>query len=98
MARPLVHLVNPLWDPNGGADHRTLETSRLLAEVADVRLWSEYEPDPVFCGIGNVRRVRPLHFAFPRRGTLVVAGVYFRIGHWVHFARPTRVVVLYNTD
>jgi len=92
MARPLVHLVNPLWDPNGGADHRTLETSRLLAEVA------EYEPDPVFCGIGNVRRVRPLHFAFPRRGTLVVAGVYFRIGHWVHFARPTRVVVLYNTD
>jgi len=98
MARPLVHLVNPLWDPNGGADHRTLETSRLLAEVADVRLWSEYEPDPVFCGIGNVRRVRPLHFAFPRRGTLVFVGVYFRIGHWVHFARPTRVVVLYNTD
>ena len=25
-------------------------------------------------------------------------GVYFRIGHWVHFSRPDRVVVLYNTD
>src|SRR5664279_3800377 len=98
MARTLVRLVNPLWDPNGGADHRTLETSRLLAEVADVRLWSEYEPAPVFCSTGQVRRVRPLHFEFPRRGTLVFIGVYFRIGHWIHFARPARVVVLYNTD
>jgi glycosyltransferase involved in cell wall biosynthesis len=98
MAPPLVHLVNPLWDPHGGADHRTLETGRMLADVADVRLWSEYEPAPVFNRTHEIARVRPMRFAFPRGGTLVFVGVYFRIGHWVHFARPARVVVLYNTD
>jgi glycosyltransferase involved in cell wall biosynthesis len=33
----------------------------------------------------------------PRGGTLVFVGVYFRIGHWVRFAAPQRVVVIYNT-
>ena len=98
MARPLVHLVNPLWDPHGGADHRTIDTHRMLAPVADVRLWSEYDVAPQFRRTHEVRRIRGMRLAFPRGGTLVFVGVYFRIGHWVHFARPARIVVLYNTD
>src|SRR5205085_3315428 len=30
VATPLIHLVNPLWDANGGSDWRTIETWRLL--------------------------------------------------------------------
>jgi hypothetical protein len=42
--RPRVHLVNPLWNPAGGSDWRTLETWRLPRPHADVHLGSEYEP------------------------------------------------------
>ncbi len=89
MARPLVHLVNPLWDANGGADRRTLDTQRTLAGVADVRLWTEYEPNAAFAREHDILRIRPARLTFPRGGTLVFVGVYFRIGHWVHFARPS---------
>jgi glycosyltransferase involved in cell wall biosynthesis len=96
--RPRVHLVNPLWDPNGGADWRTIETWRLLSPHADVRLWSEFEPAPVFSKHYAIGRIRPLSLTFPRDGTLVFVGTYFRIGHWTRFASPDRVVMLYNTD
>ncbi len=96
--RPPVHLVNPMWDANGGADLRTLETYRLLQECADVRLWSEYDPAPALDALAPIHRIVWSRLRWPIGGTLVFVGVYFRIGHWVHFARPRRVVVLYNTD
>jgi glycosyltransferase involved in cell wall biosynthesis len=95
--RPRLHLINPLWDPTGGADWRTLETWRLLRPHADVRLWSEYEPAPAFAAY-PIERIRPLRLAFPRDGTLVFVGTYFRIGHWTRLSSPARVVILYNTD
>jgi len=95
---PRVHLVNPLWDPSGGADWRTLETWRLLRAHADVRLWTEYEPAPTFAAAYPIERIAPLRWRFPRDGTLVFIGTYFRIGHWTRFAAPERVVILYNTD
>ena len=93
----VVHIVNPLWDACGGADWRAVETWRLLHPRGDVRLWSEYEPDPQFEVVAPVRRIAPWKLDFPRGGTLVFVGVYFRVGHWVRFASPERVVVLYNT-
>jgi glycosyltransferase involved in cell wall biosynthesis len=96
--RQAVHLVNPLWDPNGGADRRTIATWHILREVADVRLWTEYEPAPAYASAYPVRRIRPLQAALPGGGTLVFVGVYFRIGHWIRLARPERCVVIYNTD
>lgn len=92
-----VHLVNPLWDASGGSDWRTIDTWRVLRPHADVRLWSEYSPAPVFAPY-PVERLRPLRFRFPRRGTLVFVGTYFRIGHWTRLACFERVVLIYNTD
>ena len=92
-----VHIVNPLWDPCGGADWRAIETWKLLRPLGDAFLWSEYEPHARFESAAPVRRIAPWRFGFPRGGTLVFVGVYFRIGHWVRFADPARVIVLYNT-
>jgi glycosyltransferase involved in cell wall biosynthesis len=95
--RPLVHLVNPLWDGNGGADWRTIDTWRLLAPHADVRLWSEYAPAPPFAAY-PVSRLQPYRLRVPCGGNLVFVGTYFRIGHWTRLASFDRVIVLYNTD
>ena len=92
-----VHVVNPLWDANGGSDWRAIETFRILARHCDARLWSEYEPDARFERAQRVDRIEPWRLRFPRGGTLVFVGVYFRIGHWVRLSAPRRVVVIYNT-
>lgn len=97
-ARPLVHLVNPLWDASGGADWRTIETWRVLAAGAAAHVWSEYEPHDVFTSVCPVRRIRPWRLAFPRGGTIVFVGTYFRVGHWIRAARPERTLIVYNTD
>jgi glycosyltransferase involved in cell wall biosynthesis len=97
-ARPRVHLVNPLWDPHGGSEHRTLDTWRLLSPYCDARLWSEYEPASRFEDEVRINRISPLGFSVPLGGTLVFVGVYFRIGYWITLARPERVVVIYNSD
>jgi glycosyltransferase involved in cell wall biosynthesis len=92
-----VHLVNPMWDPNGGSDWRTIDTWRLLRPHADVRIWSEYSPASAFSQY-PIERIRPLRLGVPRGGTLVFIGTYFRIGHWTRLTSCERVVVLYNTD
>ncbi|MDQ2916194.1 MAG: glycosyltransferase [Pseudomonadota bacterium] len=92
-----VHLVNPLWDASGGSDWRTIDTWRLLRPHADVRMWSEYSPAPAFAHY-PVERLRPWWLRFPRAGTLVFVGIYFRIGHWTRLASFERVVLIYNTD
>ena len=92
-----LHLINPLWDPSGGADWRTIETWRLLRQHAAVRLWSEFSPAAAFAHF-PVERIRPLRLRFPRDGTFVFVGTYFRIGHWTRLAAPERVVIIYNTD
>jgi glycosyltransferase involved in cell wall biosynthesis len=93
-----VHLINPLWDWNGGAERRTAETWRLLRRWGDVAVWSEYEPAPEFVASLPVRRISPLRLSMPFGDTIVFVGVYFRIGHWIRLARPQRIVILYNTD
>jgi glycosyltransferase involved in cell wall biosynthesis len=83
---------------HGGSEHRTIATWSLLKPFCDVRLWSEYRPAPRLAAMLPIRRIAPLAFSIPFGGTLVFMGVYFRIGHWVRFARPERVIVVYNTD
>jgi len=94
---PRVHLVNPLWDASGGSDWRTIDTWRLVRRHADARLWSEYSPAPAFAQY-PVHGIRPLRWSFPRGGTLVFVGTYFRIGHWTRLSSFDRVVIIYNTD
>lgn len=93
-----VHLVNPLWDPAGGSDWRTIDTWRLLRDHTDVSLWSEYRPARVFRDHYPIHAIRPLVMRFPRGGTLVFIGTYFRIGHWTRLASFRRVVIVYNTN
>ncbi len=89
-----VHLVNPLWDPNGGADRRTVDLYKLLRrDGRSVRVWSEYRVDEAFARLG-AQRIRPWNH--PRRGTIVVVGVYFRTGRWIRRA-DARIVLIYNT-
>jgi glycosyltransferase involved in cell wall biosynthesis len=96
--RAPVHLVNPLWDANGGADRRTIDTWRILRGSGHVNLWTEYEPATTFATAYPLRRIQPLRLSMPYGGTIVFVGVYFRIGHWIRLAHPDRVVVIYNTD
>ncbi len=95
---PQIHLVNPLWDASGGADWRTIDTWRLLRRHSRVELWTEFEPAQVFSRDYPVQRIRPLSLQFPRGGTLVFIGTYFRIGHWTRLASFDRVLILYNTN
>src|SRR4051812_24208669 len=90
-----VHLVNPLWDPNGGADLRTVDLYRLLGGERPVGLWSEYRTAPAFHRL-PIERIRPWHY--PRDGTVVLVGVYFRNGGWIHRTAAERIVVIYNTE
>jgi glycosyltransferase involved in cell wall biosynthesis len=95
---PVIHLINPLWDPNGGSDWRTIVLWEMLREQAETKLWTEYRPSPVFDSRYPLQRIRPFMGSLPFGGTLVFVGIYFRIGHWIRFALPKRVVVIYNTD
>jgi glycosyltransferase involved in cell wall biosynthesis len=45
-----------------------------------------------------VTRIRPFRLTYPGRGTLVIVGTYFRIGHWTRLASFERVVLIYDTD
>ena len=90
-----VHLVNPLWDATGGADLRTVDLYRLLSRDHPVRLWSGFRIDESFRHLG-AQSIRP--WRYPNDGTVILVGVYFRNGGWIHRTAARRIVVIYNTD
>lgn len=90
-----IHLVNPLWDPHGGADLRTVDLYKLLGDEHPVRLWSEYRIADAFRGL-PVETIWP--WRHPRGGTVVLVGVYFRNGAWIRRTDARRIVVIYNTE
>ena len=93
----VVHLINPLWDRNGGSDWRTIEMFKLLGPQRQVRLWSRFTPAPEFSRRYPVELIRPWRGRFPVEGTFIFVGVYFRIGHWYKAALPQRTILIYNT-
>jgi glycosyltransferase involved in cell wall biosynthesis len=92
-----VHLVNPLADVNGGSEQHTLALYRDLKERAAVRLWSPGSPDSRIAATYPVERIRPWRGAHPRGGILILVGVYYDPGRWIHLARPRRTILVYNT-
>jgi glycosyltransferase involved in cell wall biosynthesis len=92
--RPVVHLVNPMWDAAGGSEWRTMELYRSLSRHGEVRIWSEYPVAPAVAAAVPVARIGPEH---PTGGVLAIIGVYFEIGPWLRRARPSRVRLLVNT-
>ena len=94
---PNIHLINPLSDPAGGSERRTAALYALLRDHADVRLWSRGEPAPHFAAELPIRRIRVERLAFPKTGTFVFVGVYFRLGRWLRLTRPSRIILICNT-
>jgi len=92
-----IHIINPLWDANGGSDWRAIEMYKALAAVYSVRLWSPFQPAPAFRERYPVELIRPRRGRWPVGGTFVFVGAYFRIGHWFKGAFPRRTILVYNT-
>jgi glycosyltransferase involved in cell wall biosynthesis len=93
-----LHLINPLRNPYGGSEQRTLETARLLRRSGPLQVWCAPNAAQELIDKADARALNPLMFAFPRRGTIVFVGTYFSVGRWIGLATPTRVVVIFNTD
>ena len=93
--RDLLHIVNPLWDAQGGSDWRAAQMYGELSRTANARLWTPYEPAPMFRERFPVETIRP--WRWPVGGTFVFVGAYFRIGHWFKLAFPQRTILVYNT-
>jgi glycosyltransferase involved in cell wall biosynthesis len=83
---------------SAGAEWRTLQLYRLLGPRANVTVWSDEAPDPRMAALLPIRRIRMHRLQLPWTGTLVMVGVYHRYGRWIHLARPSRIVLIYNTD
>ncbi len=81
-----------------GSEHRTIELYRLLAPHADVKVWSAYEPDPRIAAQVPIEAIRPSSLHFPRGGTAIFVGVYFRYGRWIHLSGCGRRIIVYNSD
>ena len=96
-AREVIHLINPLWDAQGGSDWRAIEMYRALRARHPVRLWSRFVPAPVFRGAYPIELIRPWLGHWPIGGTFIFVGAYFRVGHWFKAALPRRTVLVYNT-
>ena len=94
---PKVHLINPMRNPAGGSEHRTIALFEILAEVCDVQVWSEEDPHSSFLGQVPIRKIGP-PASFPQGGNLVFVGSYFSIGGWLKAAKPQRVVLIHNLD
>ncbi len=96
-ALPEVHLINPLWDCSGGSEWRTLSLYQELASHCRPHLWSGCSPDPELAKRYDIRRISLPALNFPRTGTFVFVGVYFRYGKWIYLTRPQRIIIVYNT-
>jgi len=91
-----VHIVNPLWNANGGSEWHALSLFDLLAEHTDVALWSGETPDPALLGRYPINVIRQGVTKVPQGGNLVFVGAYQGIGGWIRHAKPRRVIVIYN--
>jgi glycosyltransferase involved in cell wall biosynthesis len=92
-----VHLINPMGNASGGSEWRTLRLFEELSKHCDVHLWSSSKPNPRFSGY-PMRRLSLSRMSFPMTGTFIVVGVYHELGPWIHLARPTRTILIYNTS
>jgi glycosyltransferase involved in cell wall biosynthesis len=66
-------------------------------------LWSEYEynsnrVDPEIADKYPVKRIVPERFEFPKSGTFVFVGTRPKIGPWVRYTNPRRIILVHNSD
>jgi glycosyltransferase involved in cell wall biosynthesis len=92
---PHIHIINPMTDI-GGSELHAIDMYRLLTRFARATIWTESKPAPKLLEMAPIRRIRLSTLSFPRGGVLLFVGAYFGVGHWLRFARPQRMVMLYN--
>jgi glycosyltransferase involved in cell wall biosynthesis len=92
-----IHIINPLWDASGGSEWEALQLYRNISQKRNVSLWSESEPAPFFSERYPIKTIKPWRLKFPKSGTLVFVGVFFKIGKWIRLARPRRIIIILNT-
>src|SRR5215475_11430253 len=95
-AREVIHVINPLWDAQGGSDWRAIEMYKALRAHHPVRLWSRFMPAPVFRKAYPVELIRPWLGRWPIGGTFIFFCAYFRIGHWFKAALPHLMILVYS--
>jgi glycosyltransferase involved in cell wall biosynthesis len=94
-----LHLINPLRNPCGGSERRTIDMARLLrARHGDVTVWAARDASPGLVAEARAQVINPVLGRFPRHGTMVFVGTYFSVGRWIALASPRRVLVIFNTD
>lgn len=91
-----IHLINPFWQASGGSEWRTLHLYELLRPHRPVRLWTEFDPDPGLAARYPIRRIDLKRLSFPKAGVFAFIGANFWVGRWYRYARPRRVILLYN--
>jgi Glycosyl transferases group 1 len=96
LAKKRIHLINPMAEV-AGSEMRVVELYKMLKPVADVTVWSEWDPDPSLARAVPIRPLRPRRGQFPLTGTLVFVGFWFHVGRWVWLSLASRRIILCNT-
>lgn len=91
-----IHLINPMTEV-AGSEMRVVELYKMLKEVADTTVWSEWDPDPSLARAIPIRRLNPRRGQFPLTGTLVFVGFWFYVGRWIWLSLAPRRIILCNT-
>jgi glycosyltransferase involved in cell wall biosynthesis len=95
-AKKRIHLINPMTEV-AGSEMRVTEMYRMLKDLADVTVWSEWDPDPTLARTVPIRPLIPRHGQFPLTGTLVFVGFWFHVGRWAWVSLARRRIILCNT-
>lgn len=95
--RPPIHIINMFEQAAGGSELHALDLGTRLERYAQVFFWAPEYPHPILHEERGVKAIDPSADSYPRSGVLVFIGVYFSLGSWLRLARPSRILVLYNT-
>lgn len=93
-----IHLIHGFESATGGCEWRTINLYEVLKEHGDVFLWSIHDPNPRLAAQYPITRINAKRLRFPMRGTFVFVGVYYYVGRWIYLTRPSRTILIYNTD
>lgn len=91
-----VNFVNPMVDPYGGSENRTIALCQSVSTLAPSRIWSDRRVSTLLRNRARIENVRP-PFHYPFGGNLVFVGAYFRLGDWIRLTAPRRIITLFNT-
>jgi glycosyltransferase involved in cell wall biosynthesis len=89
-----IHFVCP-FAAMAGSEQHALQIYELLRPDEDVLLWAQGKPHAEISDRYPIRRIDRRNY--PRGGTLVILGVWWRCRDWILRADPDRMVLQLNT-